>query len=49
VPATEEERRIMERKDRAETSAAVMIFVLLLVGPMALTAVAIAIVHRHDG
>ena len=48
VPGTEEERQIMERRDRAGTAAASMVFVLILVGPMALVAVALAVVHRND-
>lgn len=49
VAGTEEERRIMERRDRAGAAAASMVFVLILVAPMALTAAAIAVVHRNDG
>ncbi|HEX6596007.1 MAG TPA: hypothetical protein VF045_03680 [Acidimicrobiales bacterium] len=49
VAGTEEEQRIMDREERADEAAAVMVLMLLLVGPMALTAVAIAIASRGDG
>ena len=48
VAGTPEEQRIIDRRDKAGTAAASMAFVLILVGPMALVAVALAVVHRND-
>lgn len=48
VAGTEEERRVLERKEKAESAAGSMVFVLFLVIPMGLAAAAIAVSHRND-
>lgn len=48
IAGTEEEQRIMDREDRADNAATAMVLTLLVVGPLALAATAIALSHRGD-